>query len=299
MDEQNPRVTANRPRSVEGAGSNRPKRGTQSVGSTLTSTDRPTRTPSPGADDVSDDSEIRTHEIRAAIEQTREDMSETVNAIQERLRPGTIAANAADQVKRAARDTARDVADSDSVMYVRANPIPTAMVGIGVAGLAWLLTRGQNGHAVRDSYRRERFSSNRDWRTDSYIDDRDPYYGDRFDDRFREGSHMQPRRQWRARRGEMGDYVPNQLRRTWNESPLLIGAAAAVLGAIVGLTIPETERENELMGETRDTMLDTVQETVRDKVTEVQQAATNAATLVQDAAKSAVGLGQGDSSNKA
>ena len=43
------------------------------------------------------------------------------------------------------------------------------------------------------------------------------------------------------------------------------------------------------MGETRDSMLDTVQETVRDNVTEVRHAATDAAALVQDAAKSAVG----------
>ena len=52
-------------------------------------------------------SEPRTREIRAEIEQTREDMSETVNAIQERLRPGNIAANAADSVRHAARSNRR------------------------------------------------------------------------------------------------------------------------------------------------------------------------------------------------
>jgi hypothetical protein len=292
MDEQNPRVTANRPRSVEGADSDRPKGATRSGAATLTPTNRPTRTPAMAVDDGSDDSELRTDEIRAEIEQTREDMSETVNAIQDRLRPGAIAANAADTVKQTAREAARDVADSDSVMYVRANPIPTAMVGIGVAGLAWLLTRGQNGNIARDL----RFSSSRDWRTQSYYERSDPYLADA--DRYREGSRV-PRRMQSGSRGEIGDYFPNQLRRTWNESPLLIGAAAAVLGAIIGLSVPETERENELMGETRDNMLETVQDTVRDKVTEVQQAATNAATLVEDAAKSAVGLGEGNSSNKA
>ena len=95
----------------------------------------------------------------------------------------------------------------------------------------------------------------------------------------------------------MGDYLPAQLRRTWNETPLLIGAASAILGAIVGLTVPETNRENQLMGETRDNMLDTVQETVRDKVNQVQQAATDAAGIVQEAAKNAVGLPSHDSTN--
>jgi gas vesicle protein len=292
MDEQDPRVTGRRLRGVDGRGLDHPKRATPSRGSTLTP-DAPAATPS-RAEAIADDTEIRTHEIRAEIEQTREDMSETVNAIQERLRPGEIASHAADTVKRAARDTVRDVADSDSVMYVRANPIPTAMIGIGVAGLAWLVTRGGNVQSWRRSYRSEPFSSSRDWRT-APDEGSDFYQSDA--DRNGEGWRNRQHPQFRSRAGS--GYLPNQMRRTWNESPLLIGAAAAVLGAIVGLTIPETERENELMGETRDSMFDTVQETVRDKVTEVQQAASNAATLVQDAAKSAVGLGAADSSNKA
>ena len=154
MDEQNPGVTGKRSRGVEGTGLDRPKRGMPSGGSTLTP-DRPAAPPSRAGAAISDDPEIRTHEIRAEIEQTREDMSETVNAIQERLRPGAIASNAADKVKRVARDTVRDVADSDSVTYVRANPIATAMIGIGVAGLAWLVMRGGDGHSSRGSYRRE------------------------------------------------------------------------------------------------------------------------------------------------
>ncbi|MGH9373231.1 MAG: DUF3618 domain-containing protein, partial [Vicinamibacterales bacterium] len=100
--------------------------------------------------------EERTREIRAEIEQTREDMSETVNAIQERLRPSTLASDAASSVKQAAIEKARDVADSDSVMYVRANPIPTAMVGVGIAGLVWLAARSGNGSSLNRSYSRRR-----------------------------------------------------------------------------------------------------------------------------------------------
>jgi hypothetical protein len=295
MDEQNPRVTGKRPRGFAGTRLDRPKRAMPSGGSTLTP-DRPAATPSRAGDAIPDDPEIRTQEIRAEIEQTREDMSETVNAIQERLRPGAIASNAADKVRRVARDTVRDVADSDSVLYVRANAIPTAMIGIGVVGLAWLVTRGGHGHSSRGSYRSEPSSNTRDWSTHPYSESSDFYQSDV--DLYREGSRNQRRAHPGSRPGDY-DFFPNQLRRTWNKSPLLIGAAAAVLGAIAGLAVPETERENELMGETRDSMLDNVQETVRDKVTEVQQAATNAASLVQDAAKSAVGLGEADSSPKA
>ena len=59
--------------------------------------------------------EERTREIRAEIEQTRDELSDTVNAIQDRLRPGNIASNAAESVKstvkNAANDTSQAVAD--------------------------------------------------------------------------------------------------------------------------------------------------------------------------------------------
>lgn len=244
--------------------------------------------------DEEDNPEVRTHEIRAEIEQTREDMSETVNAIQERLRPGAIAARTAETVKQAAMETVRDVAESDSVQYVRANPIPTVMVGVGIAGLAWLATRGNNGRSSRSYVRGESSRTRRDLNSDRYRDGGDSH-GDSYLQRtgrtFHERSNVGS--------ADMGGDIPSQLRRTWNETPLLIGAASAILGAIVGLTAPETDRENQLMGETRDNMLDTVQETVRDKVDQVQQAATDAAGIVQEAAKSAVGLTSHDSTQQA
>jgi hypothetical protein len=39
------------------------------------------------------------------------------------------------------------------------------------------------------------------------------------------------------------------------ENPLMIGAAAVALGAIVGFAFPATEKENELLGETRDRVM--------------------------------------------
>ena len=264
--------------------------------------------------------EPRTREIRAEIEQTREDMSETVNAIQERLRPGNIAANAADSVRHAARERVRDVADSDSMQYVRANPIPTAMVGIGVAGLVWLAVganEGQRRQRVR--YRRStqdwgsRFDQDRerdyaagrnhgDYGTAagytpglSYTG-RDTYYqetpasGWGAASRSSSSSMASAADQVTASARNAASRAQYTARRTWDTNPLFVGAASAVLGAVIGLAVPETERENELMGETRDNLVGTVQETVKDKVEKVQEAATNAVSSVQDAARDAVGM---------
>jgi gas vesicle protein len=297
MDEQNSRVGGKRPRAGAGSGvtglaeSKRVTRFDEGTADRNEGRARPKPRPVDPAEE--ENPEVRTHEIRAEIEQTREDMSETVNAIQERLRPGAIAARTAENVKQAAVETAREVADSDSVQYVRANPIPTVMVGVGIAGLAWLATRGNDGRSSRRSdFRGESSRTRRDLNSDAYR-----VSGDSYGDAYSQGMGRESLGRPGFALADTGVYLPAQLRRTWNETPLLIGAASAILGAIVGLTVPETNRENQLMGETRDSMLDTVQETVRDKVNQVQQAATDAAGMVQEAAKSAVGLPSHDSTN--
>ncbi len=255
--------------------------------------------------------EQRTRELRAEIDRTREDLSETVNAIQDRLRPSTVASHAAESVKHAAISKVRDVADSDSVGYMAANPVPMTMVAIGVAGLAWLATAGRQAPQPRPYVRRDSSTPGRDWSTASKsASERESSYG--YDD---DATVSTPGRSYASsdRTGRSGDSAygtgatdadrvgygtrrPSEgsglayLHRAWRQNPLMIGVAVAVAGAVLGLGVPETERENELMGETRDRMLDSVQDTVRDKVDQVQQAATTALSSVQEAAKDAIGL---------
>ena len=225
----------------------------------------------------------RTREIRAEIEQTREDLSETVNAIQDRLQPSTLASNAVDSVKDVARERFRDIADTETVQYVRANPMPTAMIGIGLAGLAWLAF----GRETQDTRSRD-WDGRWDWRV------RSGYEFER--DRELPGDQMayEPARPPGAMRQESRDLVQrtrqtarraqSTLRRTWDENPFLIGAAAAVFGALVAASVPATESENRVMGQTRDNLVEGVQQVVKDKVQAVENAATNAVSQVQQAA---------------
>jgi hypothetical protein len=225
----------------------------------------------------------RTREIRADIEQTREDLSETVNAIQDRLQPSTLASNAVDSVKDAARERFRDIADTETVQHVRANPMPTAMIGIGLAGLAWLAF----GRETDDTRSRD-WNGRRDWRVPSgYESDRERRLpGDRMDYELsarargavrEESRHLVQQTRQTARRAQ------STLRRTWDENPFLIGAAAAVVGALIAASVPATESENRLMGETRDNLVEGVQQVVKDKVQAVESAATNAVSQVQQA----------------
>lgn len=105
--------------------------------------------------------------IRADIERTRERMSRTVEDLGERLNPDrlkgqlkqnihdatigkaeTMARNAVDRVD----DTRHSIMDS-----IRDNPIPAAMVGLG---LGWLFINGRrDDHDSRRSIRNDRFST--------------------------------------------------------------------------------------------------------------------------------------------
>jgi hypothetical protein len=225
----------------------------------------------------------RTREIRAEIEQTREDLSETVNAIQDRLQPSALASNAVDSVKDAARERFRDIADTETVQYVRANPMPTAMIGIGLAGLAWLAF----GRETPDTRSRD-WDGQRDWRVrPGYEVERDHYLpGDQMDHELsgrRRGAVRQESRDLVQQTRQTARRAQSALRRTWDESPFLIGAAAAVVGALVAASMPGTESENRLMGETRDNLVEGVQQVVKDKVQAVENAATNAVSQVQQA----------------
>jgi hypothetical protein len=265
-----------------------------------------------------DAAEGRTREIRAEIHRTREDMSETVNEIQERLRPSNVASNAADTVKQAARGKVRELAHSEPVEYASENRIPVAMVGIGIIGATWLAFAGRNGGSSTRYYRRrDYYTPGGDWRTadsSTGYDPSDTYWRERdaarraaagavpdtsyedTDAEWRESTGVEARRYSRRRYSSGGNGGSSTyLRRMWDQNPLVVGAASLVVGALVGVSVPETERENQLMGDARDSMVDTIQETVREKVEQVQQAATGAVDSVQDAAKNAVGLGSSES----
>lgn len=122
-------------------------------------------------------------EIRENIEQTRADMSETINAIQERLNPEHLKEQVIEGVKeqfQEAKDTVRqatigkveDMVQSASntvyetrrtvVQTIKENPIPAALVGIGL-GWLWM-----NARSNESSHYRANLSSRGGYRSGSY-----------------------------------------------------------------------------------------------------------------------------------
>src|SRR5690606_29272661 len=103
---------------------------------------------------------------------TRAEMSETINAIQEKVNPETVKAQIkenvqheadaikaqvreatigrAEKVAHNASETARDAGDS-LMETIRDNPVPAAMVGIG---LGWLVYASQQRNRPHPRFRR-------------------------------------------------------------------------------------------------------------------------------------------------
>jgi ElaB/YqjD/DUF883 family membrane-anchored ribosome-binding protein len=227
-----------------------------------------------------------TARIRSEIARTREDMSETIDAIQERLSPRNLASQAKESVKEATvgrvKQAARTVSDSasniaettkdtavDVAESVRHNPWPALLIGAGAAW--WVIDRSrQSGYDRRTTvidYEHD------DGTSGIYeargVDATAAYgygYGETYDTRY-----ANRRTGWNG---------ASQFKRLLQQNPLAVGAVAATLGIAVGLAIPETERENRLMGETRDTLADRAKDAAQGAVEKAKQVAGDAASQV-------------------
>ncbi len=245
-----------------------------------------TREPVPVERDIRERAESgdEVAQTRAEIERTRADMSETVDALQERLSPQ----NLKEQAKVQAKETARETG-SGFVERIKQNPVPAAMVGIG---LGWLLTSGKE-----ESSGRQRFQDG-------------PYYYERPVDRsypayyedpaHYEGSGRSSGGQGQSRTGEAAGQAQERasqlsgqaqdraqrakggFQQMLQENPLAVGALAVGLGAAVGFSVPETDKEHQVMGEARDSLV----ERGKEKAEEMKPKVRRVAEEAQSAAKS-------------
>ena len=251
------------------------------------------------------ETEVRAIEIRAEIAETRADMSETIDAIQERLSPANLAQEAKQRVRNATTqkvqqmaNTAGDAMDqvlgSSLVETLRANPIPAAMIGIGTA---WLVAKARSSREGGEG--RRRYSGNgRVSRSYSNVypggygsNDTGERYGavgtlgsGKLDSITDQGRSAMEDLSSRAQ--SAADSVRDTTRRTTRaaqlkledvlqNNPLALGAAAAVIGAVVGMSVPQTDTENEWMGDARDSVVDRAKEMAGNAADRVGEAADN------------------------
>jgi hypothetical protein len=142
---------------------------------------------------------------------------------------------------------------------LRDNPIPAALCGIG---LTWLAT-SESGRS-RASISTGSWEESGDGRDDSSaLSEATRHIGDKAQEYAFETTTAVRRSTRRAQ---------TQLQRMMHDNPLMVGAGALVVGAALGLSLPETERENEWMGETRDNLVNRAQDVARNAASTAQEA---------------------------
>jgi ElaB/YqjD/DUF883 family membrane-anchored ribosome-binding protein len=297
--------------------------------------------------------------IRSEIEHTRADLSETINALQEKLDPTRIAEQVKDQIREKATeayDTAKQavkeatigkaekmvsnvsetvtdmtgragtaIKDSSSsvVQYIRDNPIPFALVGIGMGMLA-LNTRKKEqspyslGRTVEPVAYDESGTAGISTTAQPSVTGRAQNIASGAADKAREaagsvadtartateratsavssaassvreaaGSAADTTRQQFNYVGDQvrqGTRVANdRLRNTLQENPMALGMAALAAGAVVGMMLPTTQVEGEYMGDARDRLVDQAKSVAQEAVGKVQRVTEEAGRTLKDA----------------
>lgn len=77
----------------------------------------------------------------------------------------------------------------------------------------------------------------------------------------------------------------SQLERMLQENPLVVGGAALVLGAMIGMMLPATEKENQILGKAHDTVMEKAGEAVQETFQKVSSVAEEVTNTVKDTVK--------------
>jgi ElaB/YqjD/DUF883 family membrane-anchored ribosome-binding protein len=226
-------------------------------------------------------------DIERDVRATRAEVSSTIDAIQSKLTPGQMMDQALSYMRTSLpADFGRNLTDS-----VRNNPVPVALVGIG---LAWMMMSGRSG-SVQHARRHEAAwgSTSAAGESDSWsggsasgqsggsamsgtmssIGDKAHQMADRTramagSARERMSSGMESTR---ARMSDLSHRSRDSMLRARDsmshmidEQPLVLGALGIAVGAALGAALPVTQRENALMGGMRDDLMAKARDTARD-----------------------------------
>ena len=247
-----------------------------------------------------------TERIQAEIVETRADMGETIDAIQDRLSYSNIAEKVSEKVGDAvevAKDTAYDatvgkavnfmkqagngVMETSAARTVKENPLPIALIGIGSALLIYnsytrSSSRGRYSRYSKYGTRESFTPQDRQYEEEStgLIAGAKEKLSDKADGAYEKVSNVASSTLTRTsemankayeRAGELGTSAQETYDRYIEERPLAVVAAAAAVGAAIGFAIPSTTYEGELMGDARQNVLDKAQETATDLVDKAKE----------------------------
>ena len=249
----------------------------------------------------SDDYDDNTEQIRAEIEDTRAEMSQTINEIQERLSPEHLMGQVKETVREATigkvervmdkvgetisgvAEPAREVVDRAGTAIketgrsvgnsVWRNPIPVALIGLGVGMLMMRRFRGE-GNGYDYSTRRTTPQPRRPNTLGQMQTESTSTLG-----QVKETASDLATRSTNAL-SDLGtkardnvSAIGTRFSQVLRDNPLAVGAVAVAAGTAVGLVLPSTKFESEYIGEASETLVDKAEEVARGALDKVQNAA--------------------------
>lgn len=199
-------------------------------------------------------------EIRAEIDETREEMGGTLNELGDRLDPAHLVNQAKENVRDATIGRVEETAKgmTDMVMdTIKKNPIPAAIAGAGLA-LLWA-NRSSGTAGGYGAGRIQQPSGVTDTAKDA-IGSAASSVGSAVGSVGENASQAAGDVLGRGREtaGELGF----RLERFMHASPIAMGAIAAGAGAVLGALVPGTPAEKQVMGDASRQVGETVRDTV-------------------------------------
>jgi len=260
------------------------------------------------------DEDLQPERIESEIAHTRAEVSSTIDAIQRKLTPGQLMDQAVDYF----RSSAPSDFGANLSRSIRDNPIPVALVGVGIA---WLMMSGQAAktrwsprNELSESMSTEGSAESGVNRAASAAADAGRKVKDRMSEMTsRAGDMMTGARErisatagdTRMRVSELSARTREQVYRTrgtlthvLEEQPLVVGAIGLAVGAVLGASLPSTRREDELMGGTRDAMMHSARDAVGEQAEALKESAQRIAeTAGQEAGRRTQEAGMTGSDN--
>jgi hypothetical protein len=158
------------------------------------------------------------------------------------------------------KETGRSAAD-----VVWRNPIPVALIGLGVGLLMMRRYRRGNGYDYDDMYRGKRGQAQH------------PTSGTlgHMKETASDLAHRSTEtlNQLGTKAKDTASSLGNRFGQVLRENPLAVGAVAIAAGTAVGLVLPSTRLENEYIGETSERLVDKAQDVAREAIDKVQNVA--------------------------
>lgn len=206
-------------------------------------------------------------QLEREVDQSRAHMSETLNALEEKLSP----AHLMDQVLTYARQNSGEFSQN-LVDTIKRNPVPTLLTAVGVG---WLIYGQQHPRPTSTNYgtRHEGSYSATTGSTHTSLSERGQHLQDnlsksaagvksRLDQSADNLKHQAQHAKESLR--HQSDRAKASVTDVLEHQPLALGALGVALGALIGGALPPTRQEDRLMGKARDSVVDKTKTAARD-----------------------------------